>query len=80
MKSRFQGKVVLVTGGSRGIGRAAAVRFASEGARVVVVDLPDSDFKGCVAAVEQAGGQAAAIAADVTEHGGIYTIDGGAMS
>ena len=39
MAARFTGKVVLITGGAGGIGRAAAVRFASEGARVVVVDL-----------------------------------------
>jgi len=66
MSQRFQDKVVVVTGGARGIGRAAAVRFGSEGARVVVVDLPGSDLKSCVAAVEQAGGQAGAVEADVT--------------
>src|SRR5262245_1496289 len=66
MEQRFQGKVVVVTGGAGGIGRAAAVRFGSEGARVVVVDLPGSDLKDSVTAVEQAGGQATAVEADVT--------------
>ncbi|MGH7390669.1 MAG: SDR family NAD(P)-dependent oxidoreductase [Candidatus Rokuibacteriota bacterium] len=66
MNQRFQGKVVVVTGGARGIGRAAAVRFGSEGASVVVVDLPGSDLGDGVAAVEKAGGQAVAVEADVT--------------
>lgn len=38
---RLEGKVAVVTGGASGIGRAAAVRFASEGARVVVADVDD---------------------------------------
>ena len=66
MQSRFQDKVVVVTGGASGIGRAAAVRFASEGARVVVVDLPESDVNGCVAAIRKDGGQAIAVEGDVT--------------
>ena len=37
--SRFEGKVVVITGGASGLGAAAAVRFASEGARVVVTDV-----------------------------------------
>ena len=66
MKPRFQDKVVVVTGGAQGIGRAAAVRFATEGARVVAVDLPGSDLGECVAAVEEVGGEALAVEADVT--------------
>ncbi|MEO8717667.1 MAG: glucose 1-dehydrogenase [Burkholderiales bacterium] len=64
--NRFQDKVVVVTGGAQGIGRAAAVRFAAEGARVVVVDLPKSDLAGCVAQIKKAGGQAIFVEADVT--------------
>jgi NAD(P)-dependent dehydrogenase (short-subunit alcohol dehydrogenase family) len=66
VSQRFRDKVVVVTGGARGIGRAAAVRFGSEGARVVVVDLPGAELASSVAAVQQAGGQAAAVEADVT--------------
>ena len=66
MEPRFTDKVALVTGGAGGIGRAAAVRFASEGARVVVVDLPNSALDETVAAVQQAGGAALAVGADVT--------------
>jgi NAD(P)-dependent dehydrogenase (short-subunit alcohol dehydrogenase family) len=66
MEKRFEGKVVVITGGAGGIGRAAAVRFASEGARVVAVDVSASGLKDTVAAVERAGGVALAVEADVT--------------
>lgn len=66
MNKRFDGKVVLITGGAGGIGRATAVRFASEGASVVLADLSASGLKESVVAVEQAGGRAVAVEADVT--------------
>ena len=66
MEARFAGKVAVVTGGAGGIGRAAAVRFATEGANVVVVDLPSSPLDETVATVDQAGGIALAVGADVT--------------
>lgn len=66
MAARFEGKVVLITGAGGGIGRAAARRFAEEGARVVAVDLPDSALDDTVAAVKETGSEALAVAADVT--------------
>ncbi|GAB4329273.1 MAG: SDR family oxidoreductase [Dehalococcoidia bacterium] len=66
MTGRFDGKVAIVTGAAGGIGRAAAVRLAHEGARIVAVDLRDSDLAGTVAAAEAEGPEAIAVPADVT--------------
>jgi 3alpha(or 20beta)-hydroxysteroid dehydrogenase len=66
MDRRFVGKVVLITGGGGGIGRAAARRFASEGARVVLVDVAAPALAQSVEAVEKVGGEVLAVEADVT--------------
>jgi NAD(P)-dependent dehydrogenase (short-subunit alcohol dehydrogenase family) len=66
IEARFSGKVAVITGGAGGIGRAAAERFAAEGAKVVVVDLPGSPLAESVATVERAGSEALAVEADVT--------------
>ena len=67
MSARFEGKVAVITGGAGGIGRATAVRFAADGARVAIVDLPSAPLDESVRAVEAAGGTALAIGADVTQ-------------
>src|SRR5215207_7424938 len=66
MSGRFDGKVVVLTGAAGGIGQATAVRFAREGARVVLVDLATAPLDDAVTAVAAAGGVALAVAADVT--------------
>lgn len=66
MARRFEGKVVVITGAGGGIGRAAAVRFASEGARIALVDVSAAGLNQSVAAVERAGGEAISVEADVT--------------
>ena len=66
MPSRFDGKVAVITGGAGGIGRATAVRLASEGARLVLADVSATGLKDSVTAVERAGGTALAVEADVT--------------
>ena len=63
---RLDTRVALVTGGGSGIGRAIALRFAEEGARVVVNDIRKETAEATVKAI---GSQARAIAADVADSG-----------
>ena len=63
---RFDKKVALITGAAGGIGRAAAVRFAAEGARVGLVDVSREGLRESLAAVEKAGGTGLTVEADVT--------------
>ncbi|OZD38968.1 oxidoreductase [Rhodococcus sp. 06-1477-1B] len=65
--TRFTGKVAFVTGAASGIGRATALAFAQEGARVAAVDLPGSDLEGTRSIILAAGGSVIAIECDVTD-------------
>ncbi|HVG80439.1 MAG TPA: glucose 1-dehydrogenase [Patescibacteria group bacterium] len=62
---RLKDRVAIVTGAASGIGAASALAMASEGARVLVVDLNETGAKTTVERIEKAGGQAAAARADV---------------
>lgn len=67
MAGLVEGKVALVTGGGSGIGRQACLVFAREGARVVVCDVAVEGGQETVGQIEQAGGQATFIRADVAQ-------------
>ena len=64
---RLKGKVAVVTGAARGIGRAIALRCGQEGANVVVVDLRQDEGSETVRSIQSGGGQAALVGTDVSD-------------
>ncbi len=62
----FKGKVVIVTGGARGIGRQIALAFAQYGAKVAICDLNEDALKETVLDIEKAGGEGMYAIANVT--------------
>jgi NAD(P)-dependent dehydrogenase (short-subunit alcohol dehydrogenase family) len=63
----LSGKVAVITGGGRGIGRAIALKFAGEGSAVLVAARTKSEIEAVAAEVQKAGGRAAAVSADVAD-------------
>ena len=64
-KGEFAGKVVLVTGAASGLGRAASMRFAAEGAKLCLVDLNSDGLAETAAGITEAGGEAVIHSADL---------------
>ena len=67
MALRFKDKVVIVTGGGKGIGRASAVAFADEGASVVIADIDRAGGEETRQIIQTAGGGAVFIAGDIAD-------------
>ena len=73
---RLEGKVSLVTGGSSGIGRASALAFAREGAKVVVSDVDSAGGEETLKMITKSGGEATFVKTDVTKANEIETLIG----
>ncbi len=65
MTQRFEGRTALVTGGANGIGRASAIRFAEQGAKVAILDIEDGPLEGTAEAIRKIGGTVCPIVTDM---------------
>lgn len=71
---RFNQKVVIVTGGSYGLGRAVAIDFAKEGAKVVIADIDTPRGEETLTMVNDAGGEAIFVETDVSKETEVKTM------
>lgn len=71
---RVEGKVALVTGGAKGIGEAACLRLAEEGARIAVTDIDSEAGESVVLQINEAGGTAAYWDLEVTDAEAVKTV------
>lgn len=75
----FAGKVVVVTGAASGLGRATALAFAREGARVVVADVDAAGLEQTAAAVRADGGEALIVPTDISDADACSALPGTAV-
>jgi NAD(P)-dependent dehydrogenase (short-subunit alcohol dehydrogenase family) len=80
MEKLFEGQVALVTGAGGGLGRATALSFAKEGAKVAVCDLNESAIRETVSMIEALGGEAYGEAFDITDDARVDAFVDGVVS
>jgi 3-oxoacyl-[acyl-carrier protein] reductase len=76
---RLKGKVSIITGGGQGIGRATAIKFAKEGAKVAVCDINVASAEETAKLITDAGGEAISFSIDVTDKKSIAAMVEGVM-
>src|SRR5206468_8866298 len=74
MAGRLDGKVALITGGASGIGRATALTFAREGAKLVIADMNADGGQQTVHMITENGGEATFVQVDVTSASAVETL------
>src|SRR5438093_7965472 len=67
LEMRLKGKVSIITGGGQGIGKATALKFSQEGAKVIVCDINPTAANQTAAEIQAAGGEAMGFLVDVTK-------------
>jgi NAD(P)-dependent dehydrogenase (short-subunit alcohol dehydrogenase family) len=76
----INGKSIIITGGSRGLGRALALRLSAEGAKIALIARRKEELDAVVSEIRRQGGIAYGIAADVGEKESVYPIVGQASA
>lgn len=79
MQGRFEGRSAIVTGAANGMGRATAIRLASEGARLCLADVDQAGNAQTLAQIRAAGGEALACHCDVTDEASVAAMTAGAQ-
>lgn len=71
---RLEGKIAIITGAGRGIGKETALKFAREGAAIAVADINEEDIKEVAEEIENNGGRAFAQTVDVTDRESVHAL------
>lgn len=79
VETNLKGKTVLITGAAKGIGRATALAFVKEGARVALVDIDKDELAGLAAEIKKLGGAVSTGIGDLSTGGGVTSAIGAAL-
>jgi NAD(P)-dependent dehydrogenase (short-subunit alcohol dehydrogenase family) len=80
MAGQLDGRVIIVTGGARGIGAALVARCAEEGAKTIIADILEDEAAATANAVRARGGEAIAVATDIADRSSVDRLVAEAMS